>query len=112
VLLDAVIKELDLEIRYSSDALGKPISGVYISDLLSDVIANAEAGNLWLTLQVHPNIIAVASLKELAGIILVNGRQPDPETLKKAEEEQVPLLSSRLPTFELAGRLYLMMRRC
>jgi len=42
----------------------------------------------------------------------VNGRQPDPETLKKAEEEQVPLLSSRLPTFELAGRLYLMMRRC
>jgi predicted transcriptional regulator len=45
-------------------------------------------------------------MKELAAIILAGGREPDPETLKKAEEEGIPLLISLLPAFELVGRLY------
>jgi hypothetical protein len=73
---------------------------------LSDVIAHSTAGNLWLTMQTHRNIIAVATLKELAAVILVNGRMPEPETLEKAREEKAVLLATRLPAFELAGRLY------
>lgn len=76
-----------------------------MGDLLSDVMAHSASGNVWVTIQTHPNIVAVASLKEMAAIILAGGREPDPETLKKAEEEGIPLLTSLLPAFELVRRL-------
>ena len=45
-------------------------------------------------------------LKELSGIILINGRVPDEETINKANEEKIPVLVSDLPAFELIGKLY------
>ena len=82
------------------------VTGGYTSDLLSDVIANSKQGNLWITLQIHQNIIAVAKLKELAGIIIVNNREPDEDTIGKAKEENVPLLCSEEMAFEISGKLY------
>ena len=82
------------------------VTGGYCSDLLSDVLANAQAGDVWITLQVHKNIVAVAAMKEVTGIILVNNRKPDNDTLQKAEEEGLAVLGSDLPAFEIAGRLY------
>jgi hypothetical protein len=101
-----VVDSLPLEILACPEDLAKEVTGGYASDLLSDVIANSKAGNLWITMQTHRNIVAVATLKELAAVILVNGRTPDPETLEKAREEKAVLLGSRLPAFELVGRLY------
>jgi len=86
--------------------LDREVSCGYASDLLSDVIAHARAGDAWVTLQTHGNVVAVASLKELAAVILVNGRKPDAETLDKGRAEGVALLGTLLPAFELAGRLY------
>ena len=103
-----VIDSSQLEILAQHDGLDKEITGGYASDLLSDVIAHSRTGNLWITMQTHRNIIAVATLKELAAVVLVNGRTPEPETLEKAREEKVILLGSRLPAFELVGRLYQM----
>ncbi len=45
-----------------------------MSDLLSDVYAGAKEGDLWITLQLHQNIVAVAFLNNLAGIVIVGGR--------------------------------------
>jgi hypothetical protein len=101
-----VVDSSPLEILTCPEAVDKEVTGGYASDLLSDVMANCKAGNLWVTLQTHRNIVAVATLKELAAVVLVNGRTPDPETLEKAQEEKVILLGSRLPAFELVGRLY------
>lgn len=86
--------------------LDRPVRAGYASDLLSDVIGHACRDSLWLTMQVHPNIVAVAVLKELAGIVLVGSRVPAAETLAQAEQEKVPVLGTSLSTFELAGRLY------
>ncbi|MBM3710021.1 MAG: serine kinase, partial [Actinobacteria bacterium] len=80
------------------------------SDLLSDVIANAKKDSIWITLQIHQNIIGVAVLKELAGIIIVNGRKPEAETLKKAEQENIPVMVTELPAFEIIGKLYGLLR--
>ncbi len=88
------------------ERLGEEVTGGYAGDLLSDVIAHSRKGNVWITIQTHPNIVAVATMKELAGIILTGGREPDAETIRKAEEEGIPVLVSPLFTFELAGRLY------
>ena len=69
-------------------------------------MGHARKGDLWITLQTHPNIIAVAVLKEISAIILINEREPEPETVKKAESERVPLLTSSLTAFELIGKLF------
>jgi len=69
-------------------------------------MANSKKDNIWITLQIHQNIVGVASLKELAGIIIVNGREPEAEALKKAEIENIPIMLTRLPAFEIVGRLY------
>jgi predicted transcriptional regulator len=103
-----VVDSAQLEILACPEGLDPEVTGGYASDLLSDVIAHSRAGNLWITMQTHRNIIAVATLKELAAVVLVNGRAPDSETLEKAREEKVILLGSRLPAFELVGRLYRM----
>ena len=104
--LQEMVQELGLEVRCAAHNLNKQVSGGYASDLLSDVMANSKRDNIWITLQIHHNIVGVASLKELAGIIIVNGREPEEGALKKAEEENIPILLTRLPAFEIVGRLY------
>lgn len=104
--LAKLVEELALKVRTAQKGLEREVKGGYASDLLSDVMANSQEGDVWVTIQAHPNIVAVATLRDLAGIILANGRQPDAETLQRAEEETVPLLCTSLPTFEVVGRLY------
>ena len=104
--LSEIIKKLKLTVKTSFDELDVEVTGGYASDLLSDVIANANQSNIWVTLQIHQNIVAVAILKELSGIIIVKGRKPEEETLKKAEEKKIPIMVTELPAFEIVGRLH------
>lgn len=104
--LNNIVQDLGLEVRAGGNVLATEVRGGYVSDLMSDVIAHGREGDLWVTLQTHQNTVAVASLKGLAGIVLVNGREPDADTLQKAREENIALLVSALPAFELVGRLY------
>lgn len=101
-----IVKELNLKVLSATGNLEKEVSGGYVSDLMSDVIANSKKGNIWVTLQTHQNIVAVATLKELVGIIIVGGRRVEDETLKKAEKEDIPIMVTELPAFEIVGRLY------
>jgi hypothetical protein len=104
-----IIEKLGLKVLTAPDKLDVEVSGGYGSDLLSDVMANSRERNIWITLQIHENIVAVARLRSLAAIILVNNRAPEPETLKKAQEEHVPLLSTAEPAFVIAGKLYILL---
>ena len=103
--LNQIIEKLGLTMQTPSANVDVEVNGGYVSDLLSDVMAHAKRGDIWITLQIHQNTIAVATLKELAGIILINGKQPAPETVKKAEEEGVPILTSESTAFELICEL-------
>lgn len=104
--LDDIIRECGLAVQNPAGETAREVTGAYASDLLSDVMANAGDGHLWITLQTHVNIVAVAVLRNISGIILVNGRIPEENTLAKAREEDIPILSTTLPAFEIAGRLY------
>ena len=104
--LRELVKKFNLEVKCAADRLDRKIEGGYVSDLLSDVIANGKAGDLWVTLQIHQNIVGVASLKNLAAIIIINGRQPEEDTIEKAENEGIPIMVSKISAFELVGRLY------
>ncbi|MBN2034736.1 MAG: serine kinase [Deltaproteobacteria bacterium] len=101
-----IVKLLRLSAATGEEGLDREAETGYCGDLLSDVMANSKKGALWLTIQSHQNIVAVAVLRELAAVILVNGRMPDEETKIKAQGEGVPILLSPLPAYELAGKLY------
>jgi len=89
---------LDLRVAAGANGLDRDIRGGYCGDLLSDVMARAPIGCVWMTVQGHVNTVAVAVLREMAAIVITGGREPDAET--------VPLLQSPRSAFELAGRLH------
>jgi hypothetical protein len=104
--LSELVERLDLKVYSGRDEMVRAVSGGYAGDLLSDVIAHAQKDQVWITIQIHPNVVAVAALKDLAAIVLANGREPAAETVDRARKERVTILGSRLPAFEIAGRLH------
>ncbi len=106
-----LVKELNLTVFAGETALGNEITGGYASDLLSDVMGHLDEGMLWITMQTHQNILAVATLKDAAGILIVNGSMPDEETMQKSREEDMPVLGTTLPAFEVCGKIYQLLHR-
>ena len=105
--LSQIATSLDLKLLTSANSLAAiHPEGVYTSDLLSCVMAAARSNAIWVTLQAHANIIAVAALLELSAIIITEAAQPEPATLEKAAEQGVVLLSTPRSTFEICGRLW------
>ena len=105
--LTKIVDELKLEVLTCSEKLGDFIpTGGYTSDLLSCVMAGAAKNDLWITLQAHSNIVAVAALLEICAIIITEGAQPDEITIRKAQDEGVIILSTQLPTYSLIGKLW------
>lgn len=101
-----LVKNLGLEVAAGAQSLEREVEGVYISDMLSAVMAAAPAGSLWLTIQTHQNVAAVAALRDLAAVCLLDGRRPQEDTLAKAEQEGVPILLCAQDAYTLAGRLH------
>ena len=89
----------------SAGNLEREVTGGYASDLLSCVMARARTGHLWVTLQAHPNVVAVASLLDLAAVVVTEGVEPDEQTLDRAAAHGVTLLGTVETTFTVVGRL-------
>lgn len=105
--LDDIARELGLtELTQHVPHEETDVTRGYASDLLSDVLAHAPAGGVLVTLQIHLNVIAVASHAELSAVIFAGGRRPDDEVLAKAEAEGLVLFSAAPDTFDVVGRLY------
>lgn len=97
------IEGIEVKVKGDMDA---EVTGCYVSDLLSDVLASSKDGELWITRQTHPNVAAVASVRALSGVIITGGRAIEPETLKKAQDENLTIMSTGFSTFEVAGKVY------
>lgn len=105
MLLSNVAHKLDLVAKV--DGLeDREITGGYTSDLLSDVLANAKDGYIWVTNQKHQNCVAVASLLGISAVIIAGGIAPDENTLEKAVAESVPVYTTDMSAFQVAGKLY------
>ena len=101
---------LALTIAAGARGLDVEVTGGYSSDMLSCAMAGAAQGNLWVTLQGHLNVVAVATLNDLAGVIVTEGKPVSPEALSKANDEGLPILTTRLGTFEVCGKLWELLR--
>ena len=101
-----LVTELGLEVLGGREGISREISGGYTSDLLSDVMGHAAAGNIWVTLQTHKNVMAIASLKELAAVVIVKGYQPEADMLEQSEIEGIPVLGTAEEAFGITGKIY------
>ena len=100
-----ILEALSLKVLAGSNLLEKEVTGGYASDMLSLVMAGAQAGNIWVTMQGHPNVAAVASLLSLAAVVVTESSPVDPATLQRAEENGIPLLTTSQDTFSTVARL-------
>ncbi len=98
-----LIKQLELEVL--AGPFDRDISGVYVGDLLSNVMAKAKAGNLWVTIQGHQNVVAVASLGDLAAVIVVEDFEIEAAAVQRAQEKEVNLLRTPLTAIDLIRKL-------
>ena len=85
--------------------LENEVTGGYAADLLSCVMAGAEAGDLWITLQTHTNVVAVASLLGISAIVVAEGANVPADTLDKATQQEMPVVSSPDPVYETVAQL-------
>jgi predicted transcriptional regulator len=104
--VEQICKALKLTVIGGQQGLTNEVTGGYSSDLLSDVMGFIQDGNVWITLQTHKNVMAIASLREASAVILVKDFQPDADMLEKANEEGIPVLGTDKQTFEISGMLY------
>ncbi len=103
--LKQIIESLQVEMMTESADLEAEITGVYIGDLLSLVMAKAKQGDLWITIQTHLNVIAVVDLLDLGAVLVAEGVDIEEETLAKANSLNIPILRSRLSAYDLAKKL-------
>ena len=82
------------------------ISGCYIGDLLSNVMGKAKTGQIWLTVMTNINILAVAQLLELSGIVLLEENQPAEGVLERATLEGIPVFLTKEAAYQAAIRLF------
>ncbi|GAB6096467.1 hypothetical protein JCM14469_27200 [Desulfatiferula olefinivorans] len=101
-----LVDRFNLTVAAGDAGLDRTVTGGYCGDLLSEVMGNAGMGCVWLTVQAHQNIVAVAVLREMAGIIVTGGGVPSPETLAKANAENIPVMTYPGSAFELSGLIY------
>ncbi len=103
-----LVKRLELNLVAGANGLDRQVEDGYSGDLLSEIMANAPERCVWLTIQGHQNIVAVAVLREMAAIVITGGQKPDEETLQKADQEGIPILLWPDSAYQLAGRLFSM----
>ena len=106
--MDMKLQELGdkLELKPVTQVFDRDVTGVYISDMVSDVIANAKAGDLLVTVQLHNNVIAAANLVDICGIVATQGKLPTEDVVKMAEKAKISIFSTGLTRWQMATKLY------
>ncbi|MBE6732521.1 MAG: hypothetical protein E7561_00790 [Ruminococcaceae bacterium] len=99
------VKELIATNKFTALTLPLPnreIEGIYIGDLLSWVMGKAQADNAWITIMSNINVAAVASLTDVACVILAEAVTMEADVLKTAEEKEINIISSPLSAYDTA----------
>lgn len=102
--LAKIVEELGLEVCCGDSNVD--VRYGCVGDLLSEVMAHAKPNSVWVTVQSHVNIVAVAVITGIRAIILCNAHNFSNETVEKAKAEGICLLRTDKSPFEVVGRLY------
>ena len=104
--VEDLIEKLDFKLVTKGTTLSKQITGLYYGDLLSWVMSRAKQGNAWITVQTHVNTIAVATLIEMSCIIIPESIEIDHDTINRANQEDITILSTNLDAYQIFCKIY------
>ncbi|KJF28206.1 AraC family transcriptional regulator [Clostridium aceticum] len=104
--VEELSNKLGLEVVAGQQSITKAVKGAYIGDLLSWVMAHIDSEDAWITIQTNINVIAVAALRDVSCVIVVENADIEAPTINKANEEGIPLLRSSLNAYKLAVQVY------
>ncbi|MCP4151216.1 MAG: serine kinase [bacterium] len=101
--LKEIIDKVNLSVVTETEE--RDVEGVFISDMLSDVMTSAKPDNLWITTQTHTNIVSAANLVDLAAVVVTQGKEVKKETIDLANRYHVMIYTTPMQTFELVTKL-------
>ena len=104
--LKRTIELLEADILVSNGNLDQGIGSVISSDLISDILMYLEEDALLLTALVNQQIIRVADMIDIAGIVFVMGKTPEKSMIEMAEEKNVAISVTEKTLYEASGDLY------
>lgn len=107
MLVKDLVEKLNMKVVCGSGCLEHEVLNGFTGDLLSVVMGKALEGCAWITIQSHFNIVAVASLVDVACIIVSEGFEVEADAIEKAEEEGIPILSTTLSSYQVCAQLAL-----
>lgn len=100
-----LMEEMELFLIAGASGVNNEVHNVYIGDLLSWVMGNADQKCVWITVQSHVNIIAVAALIGASCVIVSEGVFVERDTVEKANDEGIPIFASSYNSYVLAKQL-------
>jgi hypothetical protein len=106
MLLRAILEYTNAEPLLPGCDMDCDIRTGFASDLMSDVLRYELAQGLLITGLANPQIVRTAEMADAAAILMVRGKQPQPETLELAAEVGIPIFRTDMIMFEACGRLY------
>ena len=84
----------------------RDVNGIFVSDMISDVMAGAKSGDLWLTVQTHKSIVPAANLVDVSAVVITSRKEVPQDTIELASKYDIAILATELPTFDIVGKLY------
>jgi hypothetical protein len=106
VSVQELLATLEAEILLDDGWLRDEVTSVIASDLMSDILSHSKPRSILLTGLTNPQTIRTAEMIEISAVCFIQGKQPHEETVKLAQKNQIPLLSSPLSMFDACGKLY------
>lgn len=104
-LIDANLFQL----KNAGDDLERDITVPFCCDLLSVAMGQAPSGSAWVTVMANINTLAVASLTDVACIILAEDAYADDIMLAKAAGQGITVFATEMPIFDAALTVYELM---
>lgn len=100
-----LVEKLNLNVVAGEQNLNNEIKSGFVGDLLSVVMGKAKEDCAWITIQSHINIVAVATLINVACIIVTEGFVVEELAIEKANEEDIPILTTKKSSYEITKKL-------
>ncbi|MFH1676682.1 MAG: hypothetical protein ABIC40_06620 [bacterium] len=102
------VSELEKKANFTllNKLFDKEIEGVFISDMVSDIVAGTHAGNLLLTIQTHKSLIASANLVDVSAIVFVRNKKPQLDVIELADRAGISLFTTEEDAWKLTIKLH------
>lgn len=104
--LKDVAQILDAEVLCCEDQLEREVKTCFACDMVSEMLLHVKSNTLLITSLTNAHILHAAQVMDALAVVFVGGKKPEESIIKKAEQNGIPLMSTKKLIFESCGLLY------